>query len=160
MTHLTIQSLTAQDRDWVEQFITAHWGAPVVAVHSVSYDVRSLLGFVAAEDGAKVGLVTYHIVGGACEIVTLDSIIRETGVGTALITAVRGAAQQAGCTRLWLITTNDNLHALGFYQKRGFVLAALHRNAVGQARQLKPGIPVLGNDGIPIRDELELQMEL
>jgi hypothetical protein len=65
-----------------------------------------------------------------------------------------------GCTRLWLITTNDNLHALRFYQKRGFMLVAVHRNAVEQSRKLKPEIPLYGKDGIPIRDEIELEMLL
>ncbi len=160
MAQLTLQPLAAHDREWVEQFITAHWGAPVVAGHGVVYQPHDLPGFIAMEDGARIGLVTYNIAGTGCEIVTVDSIMQDSGVGTALITAVKRVAQEAGCTRLWLITTNDNLHALRFYQKRGFVLAALHRNAVVKARLLKPSIPQIGNDGIPIRDELELEMEL
>ncbi len=79
------------------------------------------------------------------------------GIGTALIDAVTKVALQAGCWRVWLITTNDNLHALGFYQKRGFVLVALYRNAIEASRKLKPQIPLVGNDGLPIRDELELE---
>ena len=73
---------------------------------------------------------------------------------------VRAAAVAAGCRRLWLITTNDNLPALRFYQRRGFVLAALHRDAIAASRRLKPQIPLLGLDNIPIRDELELEMAL
>ncbi len=65
-----------------------------------------------------------------------------------------------GCDSIevWLITTDANLHALRFYQRRGLVLAALHRNAVEAARRIKPEIPLIGNDGIPIRDELELEL--
>ncbi|NWG75746.1 MAG: GNAT family N-acetyltransferase [Rubrivivax sp.] len=69
-------------------------------------------------------------------------------------------ARQVRCTRVWLLTTNDNVNALRFYQKRGFVLAALHREAVAHARQIKPEIPLSGEYGIPIRDELELEMML
>jgi hypothetical protein len=82
------------------------------------------------------------------------------GVGTALIEAVKVAAIEAGCRRLWLMTTNDNLHALGFYQRRGFRLVAVYPGAVDAARLLKPEIPLLGNDGIPIRDEIELEIAL
>jgi RimJ/RimL family protein N-acetyltransferase len=105
-------------------------------------------------------VLTYHIDGDACEIVTIDSLVPNAGIGTALIEAVRRAAQRAGCRRLWLITTNDNTVALRFYQKRGFVLAALYPNAVARSRQVKPEIPLTGNDGIPIRDEIELEMTL
>jgi GNAT superfamily N-acetyltransferase len=101
----------------------------------------------------------YSIDGGACEIVTIDSLI-ERGIGTALVEAVTDAARAAGCGRLWLVTTNDNLPALRFYQKRRFALVAVHREAVAEARKLKPEIPLVGLDGIPIRDELELELEL
>jgi ribosomal protein S18 acetylase RimI-like enzyme len=104
--------------------------------------------------------LTYHIDGDACEIVTLDSQREGWGIGTALIEAVKAAARQSGCGRLWLVTTNDNTHALRFYQKRGFILAALHRDAVAASRAIKPEIPFFGVDGIPIRDEIELEMSL
>ena len=79
------------------------------------------------------------------------------GVGTALLDAVRDAAVQAGCRRIWLITTNDNLRALGFYQKRGYRLVAVHRDALQRSRELKPSIPLVSPDGIPLRDEIELE---
>ena len=91
------------------------------------------------------------IAGDACEIVTLDSLIEGQGIGTTLIEAVKAAAEAAGCRRLWLVTTNDNLHTLGFYQKRGFRLVAVHPGAVDAERRLKPEIPLIGNDGIPIQ---------
>ena len=47
-----------------------------------------------------------------------------------------------------------------FYQKRGFVLVAVHRNALAESRRLKPEIPLIGIDDIPLRDEIELEMEL
>jgi hypothetical protein len=57
-------------------------------------------------------------------------------------------------------TTNDNTRALRFYQRAGFHLTALRPGAVTAARKSKPEIPELGEDGIPIRDEIELTMEL
>jgi hypothetical protein len=59
-----------------------------------------------------------------------------------------------------LITTNDNLHALGFYQKRGFRLVAVHSNALAASRKIKPSIPDFGMHGIPLRDEIELEILL
>jgi ribosomal protein S18 acetylase RimI-like enzyme len=126
----------------------------------VVYHPQDLPGFVAIQEGEKVGLVTYNIEGESCEVVTIDSIRPSSGVGTALIEAVRDIAIKARCKRLWLITTNDNLNALRFYQKRGFVLVAVHRNALDVSRKLKPEIPLIGDDGIPLRDEIELEMML
>lgn len=64
------------------------------------------------------------------------------------------------CKVIKLITTNDSLLALKFFQKRGFVLSKIINNAVEKARKLKPEIPLIGNDGIPIRDEIELIKDL
>lgn len=157
---IEIRAIDDALRQWVAQTMREQWGADSVVGHGVVYRPRELPGFVALIGGERVGLLTYHITDDACEIVTLDSFCEGQGVGTALIEAAQDAACQAGCTRLWLVTTNDNLHALRFYQKRGFVLVAVHRNAVDAARTLKPTIPLIGNDGIPIRDEIELEMML
>jgi hypothetical protein len=63
--------------------------------------------------------------------------------------------------RLWLVTTNDNVDALRFYQRRGFRLAELRPEAVTLSRRaLKPEIPMVGAHGIELRDELELDLEL
>ena len=80
------------------------------------------------------------------------------GAGTALIEAVEQLAARHGCARLWVITTNGNVDAPRFYQRRGFQLAAVHRGAVDDSRsRLKPEIPVTGAYGIPLRDEIELE---
>jgi len=131
-----------------------------MVVHGKLYYPHDLPGFIAAQEGEWVGLLTYQIEGSACEIVTLNSLRPGTGVGSALIAAVRKIAQSANCARLWLITTNDNMHALRFYQKRGFRLVAVHPNALEHSRKLKPEIPLVGFDGIPLRDELELEIAL
>ena len=120
----------------------------------------SLPGFAAFDGGRPVGLATYAIEGASCECVTLDSLAEGAGVGTALLAAVEKTARTVGCGRLWLITTNDNLSALRFYQKRGFRLVAVHREALAESRKLKPSIPPVGREGIPLRDELELELPL
>ena len=115
-----------------------------------------------AEDGGDlVGVLTYRVDGRECEVSTLYTATFWHGIGTALIDAVVDAARAAGCDRLWLVTTNDNVDALRFYQRRSFRLAELLVGAVDASRaKLKPSIPVVGDHGIPIRDELVLGRRL
>lgn len=155
-----IRPVDPADSPRVARWMVEHWGSEIAVVHGAVFRPAELPGFAAVSGDEWLGLLTYHIEGDACEIVTLDSLAPNAGIGTALIEAVRQAAQRAGCRRLWLVTTNDNTAALRFYQKRGFALAALRCNAVNRARLIKPEIPLSGNDGIPIRDEIELEMSL
>src|SRR6266480_5647996 len=160
MPDITIQPLNTADREWVSQFMLEHWGSNKVVSRWVVYYPQDLPGFVALHESEKVGLVTYNITGASCEIVTIDSIRPSSGVGSALIKAVRYIAINSGCKRLWLITTNDNMNALRFYQKRGLHIVAVYPDAIERSRKLKPSIPLVGNDGIPLRDELELEVSL
>jgi ribosomal protein S18 acetylase RimI-like enzyme len=160
MSDFDIRPLAASDQQWAKQFLAEQWGTDFVIAHGVVYHPRELPGFVAMRNDTPVGLLTYNIEGDSCEIVTIDSLAPSSGIGTALIEAVKAEALRSHCRRLWLITTNDNLNALRFYQKRGFVLAALHRNALERSRKLKPQISLIGEYGIPMRDELELEMWL
>lgn len=155
-----IRPLSEDDQAWVSRFLKERWGAVAVVSRGRVHHPDKLPGFAAVQADSLVGLATYHIEGNACEIVTLDSLAEGIGIGSALIATVKQKAVEAGCRRLWLITTNDNLHALGFYQKRGFALAVLHRNALEESRRIKPEIPETGLDGIPLRDEIELEMIL
>ena len=157
---MEIRLLTPADRDWVRRKIIETWGAETVVVHQTVYHPAELPGFIAEAEGEIAGLLTYQLEGEACEIVTLDAWRTGLGVGTALIETVKQAAGREKCRRLWLVTTNDNLPALRFYQKRGFVIATVHLNAIEKDRRLKPEIPLTGMDGIPIRDEIELEMML
>jgi len=80
-----------------------------------------------------------------------------TGIGTALLESVCCEAQSRGCRRVWLITTNDNIDAIQFYQRRGSVLKAVYPDAIAESRKLKPQISLIGEHGIPIRDEIEFE---
>ena len=113
------------DRAWVERTIVERWGDSVVVGRGKVWTPAELPGFAVFEDDACVGLVTYEIDGEACEIVTIDALREGEGIGTVLLEAVSDAAREAGCDRIRLLTTNNNLRALAFYQKRGFRLVAL-----------------------------------
>jgi len=156
----SIQPLTLADRDWARALIRERWGAPEIVTRGRIHCAPELSGFVARIAGRPAGLVTYAIERSECEVVSLDSLRSGCGVGTRLLDAVCSAARDAGCRRVWLITTNDNVHALAFYQKRGFELVAVHRGALEESRRLKPSIPLVGLDGIPLRDEIELELAL
>jgi ribosomal protein S18 acetylase RimI-like enzyme len=112
------------------------------------------------ESGQRVGLATYVVEGALAELVTINAMQMRVGVGRRLLEAVAAAARAAGAERLLVTTTNDNLAALRFYQRAGFRFAELRPGAVSDARSLKPSIPETGNDGIPIRDEIDLVLEL
>lgn len=152
-----LRRLTPEDLPRVKQFWQAQWGGEELIVHGDVFRPEHLEGFV-NEDWTS--LVTYTIGLAGCEIITLDSLKEGGGTGTALIDAVTDEAARQGCRRLFLSTTNDNLLALGFYQRRGFELVAVRRGAVTESRKLKPAIPLLGDNEIPLRDEIELELRL
>jgi GNAT superfamily N-acetyltransferase len=154
-----IRPVRPSDRDMIREFITRQWGADIVITRGRIWKVADLPGFLAEIEGEFAGLVTFHLENDECEIVTLDSLFPGQGIGTDLVAEVRGAALQTGCRRLWLITTNDNLRALRFYQRAGFVITAVYPNSIDAMRKIKP-IPLIGMDGIPIRDEIELTIPL
>jgi GNAT superfamily N-acetyltransferase len=160
MKTFRVRPLTEGDHDWVVRFLEDRWGATKVVTRGRIHYADELPGFVAVQENRPVGLVTYRLYDDECEIVTMNSLVEGIGIGSALADAVRSVAVATGCSRLWLITTNDNVAALRFYQKRGFLLVAVHRNAFERSRRLKPEIPLVGLDGIPLRDEIELEMLL
>jgi GNAT superfamily N-acetyltransferase len=157
---IILRETQADDKEWIRQLIATHWGSEISVSRGKIFRPHELPGFLALTGTRRVGLITYHIERRRCEIVTLNSLCEAIGIGTALISAVRGRALETGCRKIWLITTNDNLNALRFYQKRGFVLVAVHRNAMEHSRRLKPEIPLTGGGGIILRDEIELEMAL
>jgi len=155
-----IQPVADADKSWVLEVVRG-WGADFVVTRGRKVYPTEIKGFYAVDDsGKKVGLVTFEIVANKCEIVTLDAFDKFSGVGTALTEKVREVATARGCQRLWLITTNDNLDAIRFYQRRGFTIAAVHVNALAESRKIKPSIPEIGQHGIPLRDEIEFEVIL
>ena len=158
---IEVRPFADDDKEWAYSLLFPLGGPSRVASKQVLHDPLTLPGFVAWKDGERVGLTTYRLEGDECELLTLDSATNGTGSGTALIEAVKDAARSAGCRRVWLITTNDNTHAFRFYQRRGFRIREVRPGAVDREREtIKPEIPQLGNDGIPIRDEIELVIDV
>jgi GNAT superfamily N-acetyltransferase len=135
--------------------------APEIARRGELVAIDGLPGFTAWIGNDRAGLLTYAVRGPELEVVTLESLLPGRGVGRALMDAARGAAVEADCRRLWLITTNDNIRALAFYQRWGMDLCAFRRGAIAEYRRtIKPSIPERAENGIPVAHELELELLL
>jgi ribosomal protein S18 acetylase RimI-like enzyme len=149
------------DRRWAEGLLEENMGGSRVARLGEVIDPVELPGLVAERDGERLGLLTYIVDGDQFEVLSLHCRVENVGAGSALLAAAAELARGRGCRRLWLLTTNDNLHALGFYQRRGLRLCALHAGALDRDRTLKPEIPQVNPDNrIPMRDLLELELAL
>jgi GNAT superfamily N-acetyltransferase len=155
-----IRRLEAGNRQQVESALKAARGSVRVVSRGRLWNVLNLPGFVAEHEGRLVGLVTYRDDAESLEVVTLDSFAEGQGIGSALLKAVGDIARDQGKTHLWLITTNDNIPAIRFYQRRGWDMMALHHGAISRSRQLKPEIPTHGLDGVPIDHEIEFRLAL
>jgi ribosomal protein S18 acetylase RimI-like enzyme len=157
MGDLRIRPATAADREAIADVLTSSWGGTTIVAHATAYDASRLPALLAEQDGRIVGLLTYAVSDEELEIVSLDAVVRRRGVGSSLLTAATGVARQAGVRRIRLVTTNDNLDALRFYQRRGLRIVDVAPGAVDEARAVKPSIPLSGEYGIPLHDELTLE---
>lgn len=154
---MSLRLLTPDDLPLLREFWITHWGADFVIVHGDTIRYDEVEGFVFGE---WKGVITFQVRGEGCEVTSLDSLEEGKGIGTTLLNEVLQEAKKRGCRRLFLTTTNDNLNALRFYQKFGFELCTLRRGALDETRKQKPTIPQIGMNGIPLRDELELEINL
>lgn len=154
---MIIRPIDQEDREKVDAFIVRQWYTMQMVVHGESIDLGTADGCYACDGEEITGLITWRLCGKEMEILSLDSLHEREGTGTALLNAAIDKARSAGAERIMLITTNDNLPALSFYQKRGFDLVKIHLNAVDLARKIKPEIPLTGLDGIPLKHEIELE---
>jgi GNAT superfamily N-acetyltransferase len=157
---LEIREAAPADGAWIREVIVREWATPAVVSRGRLHVAHELPGFVAMSGRKAVGLLTYQIESQQLEVVTLQAFVPRVGVGTALLEAAKSAGRSEDCKRLWLVTTNDNTPAQAFYRAVGLRLAAVHEGAVRASRMLKPEIPALGLNGVPIADELEYEVVL
>ncbi len=155
-----MEPIRDEDCEDVAAFIAKRWGSPRIVTRAREHDARTLPGFLVREEGRVVGALTVSIEGPECEVVTIDAAEEGRGLGTAMLARAEAYALERGCDRMWLVTTNDNLRALYFYQRQGFRIVAVHRDAVTRTRELRPHLPEVAANGIPIHDEIELEKNL
>jgi ribosomal protein S18 acetylase RimI-like enzyme len=155
------------DEDAIGAAFEDAWGGPIVVSHGVTYDLRALPTYVAVHDEGRgpvvAGVLSYVEAADGLEVVAVSAVTRSAGVGSALLAVAETHARRLGLPRLWLVTTNDNLDALRFYQRRGLRIVGVAPGAADEARRAKaaiPGagaVPPVGDYNIPIRDELTLE---
>ncbi|WP_436876332.1 GNAT family N-acetyltransferase [Mammaliicoccus sciuri] len=137
-----------------------NWGDDEMVVSSGTYQLSDLPGFVAYDEAEIIGVITYIIRNDQIEIISLDSFRENVGIGSQLLKKLEEISEEKDITNISVITTNDNLNALKFYQKRGYNIRKVIPNAVEKARKQKPSIPQFTENGIPIRDEIVLEKYL
>ena len=157
---MVMERITPSCRETITAFIQQQWYTTTMIIRGKEIDMTRVEGFYVKEDGDLIGLITYLVYGDTLEITSLNSLRENRGIGTQLLETVVEEAQKRGCRRVVLITTNDNIRAIQFYQKRGFDMANLFRNALEVSRKLKPEIPLIGENGIPLRHEIEFERVL
>lgn len=151
---VSVRALSPSDLPWAERLLDDCLGGRLQARLDELIDVLSLPGLVAEDDESRRGLLTYRDDGSSVEIAAICSEL--PGAGRALISALKS---RFPTMPIWLVTTNDNLRALRTYQRQDFALTELHSGAVTRARKLKPDIPLMGENEIPMRDELILRYD-
>lgn len=157
-----IDPSSAADAEYLTREMVRHWGSTQIWSRGEAYEGLALEGLMAEVNGERVGAVTWAVLPGGYqfEVVTVSTSSESGGIGEKLLDRAVQEGRRQGCTRAFLTTTNDNMRALRFYQKRGWRLAVLHRGIVDEARRRKPSIPRVGLGGIPLRDEIELELWL
>ena len=152
-----IEKISNETRNLVNQFLIDNWFSTDLSVRGEIIDGTKLEGFLLQEESTIIGLITYMFFEDICEIVSLDSKKENIGIGSALVKEVEKVARDNDYKKIRLITTNDNMRALQFYQKRGYCLTKIYPNAMDEVRRVKPNVPELGDNDIPLRDEIELE---
>lgn len=156
---ILIRLIEKTDKNWIKKVMINAWGSEMI-VASKLFNALTLPGFIAEIDNKPTGIVTFDITDGKLEIVSLNSILEGRGIGSALIEKVKKLAREKNLKSTWLVTSNDNVDSLKFYQKRGFRITKVYPDAIDEARKIKPEIPKIGNYGIPLKDALELEYKI
>ncbi len=148
------------DRQEIAEFIERHWFSKMVMSRGRSFYPHEGSGFLERRRGRIVGLLTYHVDDDGMEVLTLNATLEGQGIGSSLMLDAIEKARGECCGRIWLTTTNANLRAIGFYQRLGFRMTAVNVGAVDEARKVKPQIPKTGERGIPIHDEIVMELRI
>lgn len=158
-TLIKIRPINNSDKAWIKDVMTKAWGSEIV-IASKTFDTLVLPGFVAEIDGQIGAVIVYNIARSRFEVVSINSTIQGKGLGSTLIEKCKEIAKEKGLKSVWLVTSNDNIDALKFYQKRGFRITKVYPGAIDEARKIKPNIPEIGDYGIPLKDALELEYKI
>jgi ribosomal protein S18 acetylase RimI-like enzyme len=138
-----------------------HWGSHSMMIGIRVYDCAELplLGLF-SPSGETLAVASWAPEGDVAVLCALHALSPGQGAAIQLLDAVKAAAKASGATRLRAMLTNDNLPAMGFYQKQGFRFSGLYVEAIDHYRSVIPTIIRTGHQDIPVRDALELEIGL
>lgn len=157
---IEIRPKTDADQAFVRAELVRNWCSTTIWSVDREYRADELPAFIAWLDGQRAGHITLGFAPGECEVVTLSATVEGKGVASLLLEAAAAAARERSARRLRLTTSNDNLRALALYQKRGWRIIAVYPGMIDRYREREPAIPVIGLNGIPLHDEIELELRL
>jgi N-acetylglutamate synthase-like GNAT family acetyltransferase len=144
----------------MDEKLKENWGSSVIVSRRKKYESIDLSGFIIENNKQKLVICLYKIENNECEMIVLEAFEQRIGMGTALLNRLIENCSNDKIKRIWLITTNDNIDALRYYQKHGFEIVCIYRNEIDYSRKMKPEIPIIGNYGIKIKDEIEMEKVL
>jgi GNAT superfamily N-acetyltransferase len=157
-SNLIIRSKEPNDSTMLKEIMDKDWGGEPLVVRGEKYYPTILDGLIILGGDKMCGFLSYEIRDHVCEIIAFEIYAQSKGIGTLALNKLKEIAQSKNCNKLYLMTTNDNVDALRFYQKRGFHICGIHLDSVKISRKIKPSIPDIGDHGIPLRDEIDLEM--
>ena len=155
----TLHQAFGEDVESIEALVKYFWGDPEQQMFDQTFKVAEYPAIVAEYDEKVIGFISYTPFKKNAVLILALGILPQfhgSGIGKVLVSHIEKLAQDQGRDCLLVVTTNDNLPALAFYQRIGFQLYEIVPNVVSQKLGgLHPGIA-----NIPIRDELRLQKRI
>lgn len=148
------------DLEALRALLRRRWGETLM-MFGRSWKLGDYDAYVARDaKGAILGLVTTVLQKSTRLALTLDNFSEQPGVGRMLLDFVMAMGREEGARSLRVLTTNDNTPALRYFQKRGFKIVAFYPGAIAVYRSVAETLPEIGVDGIPVRDAIELEIDL
>ena len=150
-----VREATDADRPAVRELFSRDFGRTQIVAFGEVMDIDQMPALVAVMTLDPSGALAYRLLGDALHIVALatDPMWQRSGVGGHLVAEAELLARRLQLTRILVATTNDNLPALYFYQRRGYRLSVLVPDSIITHTQQQ----VAGFAGIPVRDEVRLE---
>jgi GNAT superfamily N-acetyltransferase len=153
-----VREATDADRPAVRALFEADFGRTKIVAFGEVMDIDQMPALAAFVTEELSGALTYRLHLDALHIVALatDPMWQRSGVGGHLVAEAELLARRLNLLRTVVATTNDNLPALYFYQRRGYRLTDLVPGSI----VIHTGQEPAGFAGIPVRDEVRLEKRL
>lgn len=153
-----VREATDADRLAARELFQRDFGRTKIVAFGELMDIDQMPALVAIRHRDPAGALAYRLLGEALHIVALatDPMWQRSGVGGHLVAEAELLARRLKLGRVVVATTNDNLPALYFYQRRGYRLTGVAIDSViAHTKEVHPGF-----GGVPVRDEMRMEKRL